>query len=139
MSPSIDVSAYHNVLRSFLAEDLGAGDITTETVISSTQRARGEVIAKAPLVLAGIGLAIGAAIGAASPSTEVEDATTGESSDALKKETADLAWEQLKKGQAVAERGWQSATEEAERETSRVVGSKVKSTPGNKRPHLTLH
>ena len=56
MSPSIDVSAYHNVLRSFLAEDLGAGDITTETVISSTQRARGEVIAKAPLVLAGIDL-----------------------------------------------------------------------------------
>src|SRR5258706_8111821 len=56
MSPSIDVSAYHNVLRSFLAEDLGAGDITTETVISSTQRARGEVIAKAPLVLAGIEL-----------------------------------------------------------------------------------
>jgi len=53
LSPSIDVSAYHNVLRSFLAEDLGAGDITTETVISSTQRARGEVIAKAPLVLAG--------------------------------------------------------------------------------------
>ncbi len=56
MSPSIDVSAYHNVLRSFLAEDLGAGDITTETVISSTQGARGEVIAKAPLVLAGIDL-----------------------------------------------------------------------------------
>src|SRR6266403_1909041 len=56
MSPSIDVSAYHNVLRSFLAEDLGAGDITTETVISSRQRARGEVIAKAPLVLAGIDL-----------------------------------------------------------------------------------
>ena len=56
MSPSIDVYAHHNVLRSFLAEDLGAGDITTETVISSTQRARGEVIAKAPLVLAGIDL-----------------------------------------------------------------------------------
>ncbi len=56
MSPSIDVSAYHNVLRLFLAEDLGAGDITTETVISSTQRARGEVIAKVPLVLAGIDL-----------------------------------------------------------------------------------
>jgi len=56
MPPSLDVSAYHNLLRSFLAEDLGAGDITTDTVVSATQHARGEVIAKAPLVLAGIDL-----------------------------------------------------------------------------------
>jgi nicotinate-nucleotide pyrophosphorylase (carboxylating) len=40
----------------FLAEDLGAGDITTETTIAPNQRARGEVLAKAPLVLAGIEL-----------------------------------------------------------------------------------
>jgi nicotinate-nucleotide pyrophosphorylase (carboxylating) len=58
MSPSLDASAYHGLLRSFLAEDLGAGDITTETVVSPMQRARGEVIAKAPLVLAGIDLFI---------------------------------------------------------------------------------
>ena len=56
MPPLLDASAYHNLLRSFLAEDIGAGDITTETVVSATQRARGEVIAKAPLVLAGIDL-----------------------------------------------------------------------------------
>jgi nicotinate-nucleotide pyrophosphorylase (carboxylating) len=56
MSPSLDASAWHNLLRSFLAEDLGPGDITTDTVVSATQRARGEVIAKAPLVLAGIDL-----------------------------------------------------------------------------------
>jgi nicotinate-nucleotide pyrophosphorylase (carboxylating) len=58
MSPSLDASAYHNLLRSFLAEDLGAGDITTDTVVSASQLARGEVIAKAPLVLAGIDLFI---------------------------------------------------------------------------------
>jgi nicotinate-nucleotide pyrophosphorylase (carboxylating) len=58
MSPSLDASAYHNLLRSFLAEDLGAGDITTDAVVSSAQRARGELIAKAPLVLAGIDLFI---------------------------------------------------------------------------------
>jgi nicotinate-nucleotide pyrophosphorylase (carboxylating) len=46
------------LLRSFLAEDIGSGDITTETTISATQRARGQVIAKAPLVLAGIELFI---------------------------------------------------------------------------------
>jgi len=56
MPPSLDVSEYHNLLRSFLAEDVGAGDITTETTVSSAQHARGELIAKAPLVLAGIDL-----------------------------------------------------------------------------------
>ena len=56
MSPSLDASTYHNLLQNFLAEDLGAGDITTDTIVSTTQRARGELIAKAPLVLAGIDL-----------------------------------------------------------------------------------
>jgi nicotinate-nucleotide pyrophosphorylase (carboxylating) len=56
MSPLLDASACHNLLRSFLAEDIGTGDITTETTVSVDQRARGEVIAKAPLVLAGIEL-----------------------------------------------------------------------------------
>jgi len=56
MSSSLDASACHDLLRSFLAEDIGSGDITTETTVSATQRARGELIAKAPLVLAGMEL-----------------------------------------------------------------------------------
>jgi nicotinate-nucleotide pyrophosphorylase (carboxylating) len=56
MSPILDASAYHNLLRSFLAEDIGSGDVTTETTVSAGQRARGELIAKAPMVLAGIDL-----------------------------------------------------------------------------------
>jgi len=56
MTPPLDVSAYHNLLRSFLAEDIAAGDITTETTVSDNLRARGELIAKAPLVLAGTDL-----------------------------------------------------------------------------------
>jgi nicotinate-nucleotide pyrophosphorylase (carboxylating) len=56
MSPLLDASACHNLLRSFLAEDIGSGDITTETTVSAAQRAHGELIAKAPLVLAGIDL-----------------------------------------------------------------------------------
>jgi nicotinate-nucleotide pyrophosphorylase (carboxylating) len=56
MSPLLDVSACHSLLRSFLAEDIGSGDITTETTVSAGQRACGELIAKAPLVLAGIEL-----------------------------------------------------------------------------------
>jgi nicotinate-nucleotide pyrophosphorylase (carboxylating) len=58
MSPQFDASEYHSLLHSVLAEDLGSGDITTDTVVSAAQRARGEVIAKAPLVLAGIDLFI---------------------------------------------------------------------------------
>jgi nicotinate-nucleotide pyrophosphorylase (carboxylating) len=56
MPPPLDSSAYQNLLRSFLAEDIGAGDITTEATVSAQQRARGELVAKAPLVLAGIEL-----------------------------------------------------------------------------------
>lgn len=56
MSSSLDASAYHNLLGSFLAEDVGTGDITTEMTVPANQRAHGEVIAKAPLVLAGIEL-----------------------------------------------------------------------------------
>lgn len=56
MPPLLDASACHSLLRSFLAEDIGTGDITTETTVSPTLRAHGEVICKAPLVLAGIEL-----------------------------------------------------------------------------------
>src|SRR6202048_513679 len=56
MSSSLDVSACHKMLQSFLAEDVGAGDITTEATVSAAHRACGEVIAKVPLMLAGIDL-----------------------------------------------------------------------------------
>jgi nicotinate-nucleotide pyrophosphorylase (carboxylating) len=53
---SLDAPAYHNLLRSFLAEDISTGDITTETTVSASQRACGDLVPKAPLVLAGINL-----------------------------------------------------------------------------------
>jgi nicotinate-nucleotide pyrophosphorylase (carboxylating) len=56
MFPSLDVSACHKLLQSFLAEDLGTGDITTDSIVPLKLRARGEVVAKAPLVLAGVEL-----------------------------------------------------------------------------------
>ena len=54
MSESLDPSSYRELLRRFLAEDFGAGDITTDTIVPAGRRARGKLIAKAPLVLAGI-------------------------------------------------------------------------------------
>ena len=56
MSPSLDPAKYREVLRAFLAEDLGSGDVTTDSIIPADQLARGELLAKAPLVLAGIDL-----------------------------------------------------------------------------------
>ena len=54
MSESLDPSSYHELLRRFLEEDFGAGDITTDTIVAAGRR--GQLIAKAPLVLAGIDL-----------------------------------------------------------------------------------
>jgi len=54
MSESLHAASYRDLLRGFLQEDLGAGDLTTETVVPAGLRARGELIAKAPLVLAGL-------------------------------------------------------------------------------------
>jgi nicotinate-nucleotide pyrophosphorylase (carboxylating) len=56
MPPSLDASAYHNLLRAFLAEDISTGDVTTEATVSASQRARGELVPKVSLVLAGIDL-----------------------------------------------------------------------------------
>jgi len=56
MSESLDASGYRELLRGFLKEDFGAGDITTDSVVPAGLRARGELIAKAPLVLAGLDL-----------------------------------------------------------------------------------
>ncbi len=56
MPSKLDSSQWHDLLRSFLSEDIGAGDATTEATVPATLRAQGEVVAKAPLVLAGIEL-----------------------------------------------------------------------------------
>ena len=56
MSESLDPSTYRELLRRFLDEDFGAGDITTDTIVPAGRRAHGQLIAKAPLVLAGVDL-----------------------------------------------------------------------------------
>jgi hypothetical protein len=62
-----------------------------------------------PLVLAGAGLAIGAALGALFPATRTENELMGETSDAIKKATE----EQLEKGKEFAGRVWEEAKQEA--------------------------
>lgn len=53
----LDPGQYREIVRRGLAEDLGWGDITTETIIDRTQHARGVILVKAPCVIAGIAVA----------------------------------------------------------------------------------
>ena len=54
MSESLEPSSYRELLCRFLEEDLGAGDIATDRVVPAGRCARRKLIAKAPLVLAGL-------------------------------------------------------------------------------------
>ena len=50
--------AYRHLVAAALAEDVGGGDLTSELTIGASQRARGIILAKAPLVLAGLDIAL---------------------------------------------------------------------------------
>jgi Protein of unknown function (DUF3618) len=80
---------------------------------SSTVKAVMDFFKEQPLALAGIGLALGAAIGASLPATETEDELMGDASDNLKARAGDLASEQLDKAETVAERVHDDAMHEA--------------------------
>jgi nicotinate-nucleotide pyrophosphorylase (carboxylating) len=50
--------AYRDLVARALAEDIGAGDITSEATVTTNQRARGIMLAKSDLVLAGLEVAV---------------------------------------------------------------------------------
>jgi len=50
--------AYQDLVRRALAEDVGAGDVTTDATVPPGQRARGAFLVKSPCVLAGVDVAI---------------------------------------------------------------------------------
>ncbi len=58
MFQSLPQTTRREILSKFLEEDIGRGDITTLAIVSPDQQAVGYFLAKAPLVLAGIDLAI---------------------------------------------------------------------------------
>ena len=53
----IDADAYRHLVATALAEDVGAGDLTTQLTVKEGQRARAVMLAKASLVLAGLDVA----------------------------------------------------------------------------------
>lgn len=50
--------AYADLIRHALAEDIGGGDVTTTATVAVGARARGTLLAKAPLVVAGLDVAV---------------------------------------------------------------------------------
>ena len=58
MSEALDKNVYLPLVRSALAEDVGSGDVTTMSLIAQGSFASGVIVAKEPLVVAGVDLAI---------------------------------------------------------------------------------
>ena len=58
MSEALDKDVYLPLVRSALAEDIGSGDVTTMSLIAQGSFASGVIVAKEPLVVAGVDLAI---------------------------------------------------------------------------------
>jgi len=54
----LDPSDYRDIVRRALAEDVGAGDITTDATVRPDQRARGVFVVKADCVVAGLDVAL---------------------------------------------------------------------------------
>jgi hypothetical protein len=83
-----------------------------------------ELFRTQPLALGAIGLAIGAGIAAALPSSEVEAAYLGETSDTVKAKAAEFAAEQTHRATSVAEGVMGAVTEEARKEGLTLEGAK---------------
>ena len=94
-----------------------ARDAASRTVSSAVQSTRGltRFMQEEPLVVAGLGIALGAVIGALLPPTEIENRTMGEASDQLKRDAREAAREQWERGKEIAEDGWDEAKDAARR------------------------
>lgn len=53
----LNAELYRDLVRATLAEDLGGGDVTTETLIDRQQLARATLLARVPCVIAGLDVA----------------------------------------------------------------------------------
>jgi hypothetical protein len=84
-----------------------------------------ELFRAQPLALGAIGLAIGAGIAAALPSTEVENAYLGEASETVRSKTAEIAGQQVDKATTLATHVIDAAAEEARKQGLTTEGAKA--------------
>jgi uncharacterized protein DUF3618 len=95
------------------AELIGNSGPALRNNMVAASRSIGNFLQEQPLVLAGAGLAIGAALGAMFPTTRTENELMGEASDSFKKRAKEVAEEQIAKGREFAGRVWDDAKQEA--------------------------
>jgi hypothetical protein len=93
-------------------------------IFDTTRSNLTELFRTQPLALGAIGLAIGAGIAAVLPSSEVEAAYLGETSETVKAKAADFAAEQTARATAVAEDVMEAVTEEARKQGLTVQDAK---------------
>ncbi len=105
------------------ADALGRGAGAMRDNIAATSRGLWDFLQGQPLVLAGLGLAIGGLLGASLPTSETEDRLMGEASDAAKRQAKSLAQEQVDKGRRVAEEAWSAAKPEIDRQAGEATSA----------------
>jgi hypothetical protein len=81
---------------------------------SSAQRGFFDLLEREPLVIGALGVAVGAAIGAMLPRTEIEDRYLGEASRRVKDDATSMARGQFERGKAVAQEAHAAARGEAD-------------------------
>jgi hypothetical protein len=84
-----------------------------------------ELFRAQPLALGAIGLAIGAGIAAALPSTEVENAYLGEASETVRSKTAEIAGQQVDKAATIAMHLVDAGAEEARNQGLTAEGARA--------------
>ncbi|HWL66911.1 MAG TPA: DUF3618 domain-containing protein [Geminicoccus sp.] len=99
--------------------------IASERAAHYAQERFGRVIEDQPLVLGGIGLAIGALLGAALPRTRMENRLVGETADQFKDAVVDTAYQQYEHAAEVATDTYRNVVESVQESgvTDKVVGA----------------
>lgn len=109
----------------------GTMSSVADTTRQQYQRARGSIdylVNEQPLMLGAIGLAIGAALGAAAPRTRKEEELMGEASRNLTEKAKEMGSQQVEKAKEAVTQATQKATDEAKQ--AQQARPQVPPTPG---------
>jgi hypothetical protein len=96
-----------------ISRGIGGAGATAGDLGRQARSQLSELFERHPLVLGGLGLALGAAIAYSFRPTETEGRWLGETSDRLKTRAREMAEEQFHRAQGVAERAYEAARDEA--------------------------
>jgi hypothetical protein len=105
-------------MASSAADTLAGSAAATADMATNAGRSAHSLLQEQPLAAAAVGLAIGAAIGAMLPHTEIEDERLGAYRERLRESAEDTLKEGLDAAKQVAAEAYRTASDEAERQAS---------------------